>query len=218
MPSTPRRALVVIDVQNDYVDGTLPIEFPAVQVSLANIGKAMDAARQAAIPVVVVETALPAGAPMFAQGTRGAELHEVVRARSWDHRVSKTFPSAFVGTDLGDWLRQRDIDTVAIAGYMTHNCDYTTALHALDAGLAVEFLSDASGSLPYENRAGSASAEEIHRAFTVVLQTRFAAVLSTAEWLDVMRTGAVPERDSIFASNQRARKVMHQPAGSSWSA
>ena len=165
----------------------------------------------------MVETALPAGSPMFAQGTRGAELHEVVRVRSWDHRVIKSFPSAFVGT-ISAIGRHHDVDTVAIAGYMTHNCDYTTALHALDAGLAVEFLSDASGSLPYENRAGSASAEEIHRAFTVVLQSRFAAVLSTAEWLDVVRTGAVPERDSIFASNQRARKVMHQPAGLSWSA
>jgi nicotinamidase-related amidase len=31
---TPRRALVVIDVQNEYVTGNLPIEYPAIDSSL----------------------------------------------------------------------------------------------------------------------------------------------------------------------------------------
>jgi nicotinamidase-related amidase len=208
MSQNPRRALVVIDVQNDYdVDGNLPIEYPDVHVSLANIGKAMDAARAANIPVIVVQTVAPAGAPMFADGTAGVELHPVVASRAHDHLVVKRLPSAFAGTDLGEWLQERRIDTLAVAGYMTHNCDYTTALHAGDAGLAVEFLSDASGSVPYANRAGRASAEEIHRAFTVVLQSRFAAVLSTDEWVAALRTGTEPERDSIYASNQRARQL-----------
>jgi nicotinamidase-related amidase len=40
MPTnTPHRALIVIDVQNDYVDGTLPIEHPRIDVSLANVGE-----------------------------------------------------------------------------------------------------------------------------------------------------------------------------------
>src|SRR5476649_600514 len=51
----PRRALLVIDVQNEYVTGDLPIEFPDVQTSLANIARAMDAARDAGIPIVVVQ-------------------------------------------------------------------------------------------------------------------------------------------------------------------
>ncbi|WP_245464901.1 hypothetical protein [Mesorhizobium sp. M1E.F.Ca.ET.045.02.1.1] len=39
---------------------------------------------------------------------------------------------------------------------------------------------------------------------SVVLQSRFAAVLKTAEWIDCLRTGTLPERDTIHASNQRA--------------
>jgi hypothetical protein len=39
---------------------------------------------------------------------------------------------------------------------------------------------------------------------TIILQSRFAAVLKTAEWIDCLKTGALPERDTIFASNQRA--------------
>ncbi len=61
---TLRRALVVIDVQNEYFPGGgLPIEYPPVEQSLPNITRAMDAARAAGIPVVVVRHHAPQGAP-----------------------------------------------------------------------------------------------------------------------------------------------------------
>lgn len=118
--------------------------------------------------------------------------------------MRKRLPSAFTGTDLGDWLRARGIDTLVVTGYMTHNCSDTTIKHAFDAGLQVEFLMDASGSVPYANRAGTASAEEIHRVFAVVEQSRCAAVLTTAEWIACVREGRLPERDTIHGSHQRA--------------
>lgn len=205
MANKSSRALLVIDVQNDYAGGKLPIEYPPVELSLANIGRAMDAAKAASIPVVAVQNVNPETAPFMAEGTPGADLHEVVASRGWDHYVRKNMPGAFTGTGLEAWLRERGIDTIAIVGYMTHNCDLSTAVQALHAGFSVEFLSDATGSLPYANRAGSASAEEIHRVTLVVMQSRFAAVISTGEWLDTVSTGAVPERDTIYGSNQRAR-------------
>lgn len=74
-----RRALIVIDVQNEYVTGNLPIEFPDILLSLSNIGRAMDAARDAGIPIIVVQQLAPAGSPVFAPGSNGWELHEVDR-------------------------------------------------------------------------------------------------------------------------------------------
>lgn len=202
--SKPRRALVVVDVQNEYETGGLRIEYPPVADSLRNIGKAMDAAHAAGVPVVVVQQSSPAGEPLFATGSRGWELHEVVASRPRDHYLRKLLPSAFAGTDLREWLASRDIDTVAVVGYMTHNCNDTTIKHAFDAGLQVEFLMDASGSVPYANRAGLATAEEIHRVFAVVEQSRFAAVLGTDEWITHLAAGTLPERDTIHASHQRA--------------
>jgi hypothetical protein len=74
-------------------------------------------------------------------------------------------------------------------------------------GFAVELLADATGSLPYANCAGSASAEEIHRVMTVVMQSRFASVMSTEEWIEALATGVQPKRDNIFSSNQQARRM-----------
>jgi len=205
MSPQPRRALLVIDVQNEYVTGDLPIEYPPVQSSLANIGSAMDAARAADIPVIVVQNSALAGSPVFAKGSPGWQLHEVVAGRPHSHYIEKTLPSAFASTDLADWLAAHAIDTLVVVGYMTHNCDDSTVKHALHAGLAVEFLSDAAGALPYENRAGQATAEEIHRVFTVVMHSRFAAVATTNEWIAAVSTGQPLPRGNIYFSNRQAR-------------
>ncbi|AMB85915.1 isochorismatase [Pseudomonas agarici] len=204
MSHAPRRALIVIDVQNEYVSGNLLIEYPPIDASLANIGKAIDTANAVGIPVVVVQNDSPIDSPLFAIGSSGWALHPVVGSRAHDHLIHKTLPSAFADTDLGQWLAARNIDTLSVVGYMTHNCDASTIFEATHRGLAVEFLSDASGSLPYANAAGQASAEEIHRVFSVVFHTRFAAVVSTAQWQCAVNDGVALSRSSIPASNQQA--------------
>lgn len=203
MSHPTRRALIVIDVQNEYFSGGLPIEYPDPQASLANIGLAMDSATAYAVPVLVVQQSAPAGAPIFAPGTHGWELHESVARRPRSHLIDKQMPSAFTGTGLVDWLETHAIDTLTVVGYMTHNCVASTVFEALHRGLKVEVLHDATGALPYANRAGSASAKSIHEAFHVVFQSRFAAVMGTAEWLAHLAAGSAPERDSILASNRR---------------
>ena len=143
MPSPPRRAIA--STQNEYVTGGLRIEYPPLMVSLANIGLAMDAARAAGVPVVVVQNRAPAGAQLFAHESDGWQLHPAVASRPHSHRVEKTLPSAFAHTDLGQWLTHHEVDTLAIAGYMTHNCNAATAFEAMHRGMTVEFLSDATG-------------------------------------------------------------------------
>lgn len=207
MSTAPRRALIVIDVQNEYFDGgRLPIEYPPVAQSLPNILRAMDAAHAAGIPVVVVQHHAPQGAPVFQADAPNGQLHPEVARRHRDHLVTKATPSAFTGTDLAQWVADQGVNTLTIVGYMTHNCDASTAFEALHRGLAAEFLADATGALPYENAAGHASAEEIHRVFSVVLQSNFAAVASTEAWLAAVQAGQALPKDNVVASNQRGRE------------
>jgi nicotinamidase-related amidase len=168
MSIAPRHALIVIDVQNEYFTGNLQIEYPPSSQSLANIGRVMDAATAAGVPVIVIQQHSPADSPAFASGSDGWRIHEAVEKRHRDAFFQKPLPSAFSGTGLADWLEAHDINTLTVVGYMTHNCNDTTIKHAFDRGLDVEFVHDASGSVSYANRAGYASAEEIHRVFSVV--------------------------------------------------
>jgi len=210
MSSPPRRALLVVDVQNEYVTGGLRIEFPPIGHTLSNIGRAMDAARRHRVPVVVVQNRAAADAPLFAHGSPGWELHPTVADRPRDHWIEKSLPSAFAGTDLAAWLDLRRIDTVTVAGYMTHNCDASTIMDGVHRGLAMEFLRDASGAVSYRNAAGEARAEDIHRVFGVVLHSRFAAVADTDDWIAAVGAGQALPRASIRASQLAAQVT---PAG-----
>lgn len=188
---TANRALLVIDVQNEYFTGRLPVTHPAG--SLPRILEAMDAARRAGIPVAVVQhTAPQPDSAVFRRGSPEWQLHRDVADRPRDVLVEKRLPGSFTGTDLEAWLRTRGIDTVTIAGYMTQMCCDTTARQALHLGLGVEFLSDATGTLDVANAAGRVTAEELHRAILVTQQMRFSTVLTAAEW--AARLEGAPDR------------------------
>ena len=201
---TQKRALLIIDVQNEYFTGNLRIEYPDVDQSLANICNAMDAARAAGIAVVVVQHVGPETSPIAGRGSKGAELHPSIAKRYRDVLIEKNMTSALNGTVLGAWLSEREIDTLTVVGYITHNCVTATALQAAKEGWRVELLHDACGSVSYANAVGSATAEEIHRIFTVVLHTGFAAVATTGQWLSAIKNGEALVADNIFHSNQRA--------------
>lgn len=182
MTENPKRALLVIDVQNEYFTGRLPITHPAG--SLANVLSAMDAARAHEVPVVAIQHASPQpDASVFRRGCSEWELHPEVAARPHDVLIHKSLPGSFTGTELETWLRERGVQTVVIAGYMTQMCCDTTARQAMHLGFEVEFLSDATGTLAIKNEAGEVSAEELHRAILVTQQLRFSHVMKTSDWI-----------------------------------
>lgn len=203
--SYPRRALLVIDVQNEYVSGALPIAYPPLTTSLPNIAAAMDAAHAAGVPVLVVQHVDEADSPVFAAGSLGVQLHETVADRPRDLLLTKQTVSCFASTDLGRRLDDLGVDTLTIAGYMTQHCDESTARDAADRGLIVEVLADATGALPLATPSGEISAQALHETSLLVLHSGFAAVVTTNEWTaavaaDVPTTGA-----DFWASTEPAR-------------
>jgi len=182
MPDKAKRALLVIDVQNEYFTGKLPVSYPTG--TLSNILSSMDAARSHDVPVVAIQHAAPQpDSSVFRRGSQEWELHPEIAARKHDVLIDKSLPGSFTGTPLESWLRERGIDTVVVSGYMTQMCCDTTARQALHLGFNVEFLSDATGTLDIQNEAGKVSGEELHRAILVTQQMRFSEVLPTSEWI-----------------------------------
>lgn len=181
-----KRALLVIDVQNEYFTGMLPVCYP--ENTLPNVLATVQEAQALNIPVIVIQhTLLTQDAKAFVKGTKGWELIDEIKDIKYDHYIEKNFPSSFVGTDLEEWLHAHNIDTVVISGYMTQFCCDTTARYAYHLGFNVEFLSDATATLAFENKAGKVTAEELHRAILVVQASRFSNVLSTQEWIQIVR-------------------------------
>jgi len=189
--TAPRRALVVVDVQQEYFDGPLEVQHPPREDSLARVVDAVRAAVAHDVPVVVVQHEGPAGSPVFATGSAGAALHPDVEAvlPSSAQRMTKELGSVFAGTGLAGRLREQGVDTVTLAGYMTNNCILASAVEAEGLGLTAEVLSDASGAVSLANEAGEAPAAVVHATLMVLLQSNFAAVATTAGWSAAVAAG-----------------------------
>lgn len=173
-----RRALILIDVQQQYFSGPLEIQYPPHQASLPMIGRAVDAATAAGIPIAAIQHSAGEGAPVFAPGTAEFELHPEIEGRrtaAWKG-VVKQYGSVYAGTDLTGWLRQHNIDTVTLAGYMTNNCVLASAVEAEFLGFNTEVLSDATGAINIANEAGFADAQTVHTTLMALLNSNWAAV------------------------------------------
>jgi hypothetical protein len=97
-------ALLVIDVQNEYFTGRLPVTFP--EGSLNNILRAMDHAACVGMPVAVIQhSAAGKDSPTFQKGSEGWKLHPEIELRWRDILIEKSQPGSFTGTGLEKWLR-----------------------------------------------------------------------------------------------------------------
>jgi len=97
---------------------------------------------------------------------------------------SAMFGRTDAGVTLEPWLRERGIGELLITGIRTEQCCETTTRHASDLGFGVRYVSDATLTFPMRTRGGrEVSAQEIREHTELVLDGRFAQVVSTADAL-----------------------------------
>jgi nicotinamidase-related amidase len=118
---------------------------------------------------------------LFVAGTPAWELHDDVASRPHVAVVDKSLPGSFTGTELDDVLAQHDVDSLVIAGWMTHMCVDSTTRQAMHRGLDVTVLSDATGTIDVSDDLPAAL---VHRVEIGVLGDGFARLSTTAAWVD----------------------------------
>jgi nicotinamidase-related amidase len=200
--TTPRRALILVDVQQEYFSGPLEIQYPAHRDSLPKITAAVDAATSAGIPIAVIQHSSGGDAPVFNPTMPGFALHPEIASRQspgWK-TVTKQFGTVFAGTDLLDWLRESNVDTITLVGYMTNNCIIASAAECETHALAAEVLSDATGAINIANAAGFADARSVHTTLMTVLNSNFAAVAPTDAWTAALVAGFALPKDDLGSS------------------
>ncbi len=174
-------ALVVIDAQNEYVTGQLPVE--GIETALNNIAALLVRARKAGSPVIHIqhEAAKPGG--LFDADANGSKIHGKAKPLPSEAIITKGLPNAFAKTDLGAQLTKLGCNTVVLTGFATHMCVSATARAALDLGYRAIVISDATGTraLPSplsEDRDIDASI--VHETALAELADRFATVLPSS--------------------------------------
>jgi len=154
------RALLIVDVQNDFCEGGRLAVAGAAGVAAA-ISRHLD---DTAYDVVVATrdyhrdpgghfSATPDYVDSWPEhcviGTSGAELHPALDAGRlqavFDKGEHAAAYSGFeghgaAGTSLADWLRERGVDDVDVVGIATDHCIRATALDAVANGLWTRVL------------------------------------------------------------------------------
>lgn len=139
LPATTT-ALVLIDVQQAlFHPAPRPHEADAV---IARIHALAARARAAGVPVLWVQHETTPG-QRLAQGSLGWALADGLQVDAADVRIRKTTPDSFLRTGLADWLAQRGITRLVVAGYASEFCVDTTTRRAAALGLAVTLAADA---------------------------------------------------------------------------
>ena len=139
------KALLVIDIQNDYFPGgAFPLWQP--EAALENVLGAVARAQAQGIPVVLVQHVAeprPGEAPIFTRGTPGVELHPRLRAAAPEAPVvAKAYADGFHQTTLAATLRGLGVTELLVAGMMTHNCVTHTAISKAAEAYDVTMLQD----------------------------------------------------------------------------
>lgn len=94
--------------------------------------------------------------------------------------------NAFTDTGLDFWLRKNKIDHLLMTGIRTEQCCETTARVASDLFYKVSFITDATLTFDMQHPFSSITytADEIKQRTELVLQDRFANILTTSAFID----------------------------------
>nr|GMD38745.1 probable inactive nicotinamidase At3g16190 isoform X1 [Ipomoea batatas] len=140
-------ALLVIDMQNDFILPGGPMHVAGGQAIVPNVIKAVEVARNRGIPIIwVVREHDPSGrdAELFrrhlyspgkpkptSKGSVGAELVDGLVIKEGDYKLVKTRFSAFFNTNLHSYLQSNGITSLVITGVQTPNCIRQTVFDAV---------------------------------------------------------------------------------------
>jgi nicotinamidase-related amidase len=173
-------AVVIIDAQNEYVTGKLPLA--GVDAALTQIAALLEASRAAKAPVIHIAQRGRSGG-LFDPESPSFKFAAQAAARPGETVIEKTLPNAFAKTTLHDALQTTGRKALVIAGFMTHMRISATARSAVDHGYGVTIASDAvaTRSLPDPLGGADLPASDVHRVALAELADRFATIARVAD-------------------------------------
>lgn len=199
-------ALIVVDMQEDFVNPGNPMCVPEAYRQVPRIKTLIEGCRELGIPVLFTEHSIaedcaadfyefwePIASGAIKEGMPATRVYRGLDPQPTDRiiNVKHTYDS-FAGTDLDYVLRSRGVKTVIICGTLTNFCCESTARTAYFLNYHVVFGSDV-------NATDSALA---HEATIRTMRRGFARVLDHRTILEVLQSG-----DEVYAEAIAARSA-----------
>lgn len=178
-PPLHESVVVVIDAQNEYVDGSLAL--PGVRPALERIAALLQRARKVGAPIIHVRHLGRAGSLFDPDAPRGA-IADPVKPAGGETVIGKKLPNSFAGTELQKAIEATGRRNIVACGFMTHMCVSSTVRAALDLGYRsiVPASATATRDLPDAVTGATLPAAAIQSASLSALSDRFATIVGDA--------------------------------------
>jgi ureidoacrylate peracid hydrolase len=179
-------ALIVVDVQNDFVSpegsaGKRGEDVGAAMAMIPNLTGLIDQARRVGLTIIYIRTthsewtdtaswiyrtSQKSGLSTCREGSWGAEFYDGIAPLPSERVVIKHRYSAFINTDLNTVLKARGIQSVLVCGVATNVCVETTARDGYMYDYYVTMIDDCSAA--YDAKLHMSTLENIRRHFGLV--------------------------------------------------
>ena len=180
-------ALIVVDVVRGFTDPSCPLGSEADEVVDANV-RLMNAFHDTNLPVVLTTVIYRDDQQASVFRARIPALNLLTPESEWvlfdsrlpvapgDLQLEKRHASSFHGTELDEWLRNQEVDSVVVTGLTTSGCVRATAVDGLQNNYRVVVPREACGDRD----------EQAHEANLYDLNAKYADVLSLEDTLALL--------------------------------
>jgi nicotinamidase-related amidase len=166
--SSKKIALLIIDMQNDFVLEDAPFRVKGALDAVGNMEKVLQYFRKNNFPIFhvirihredgcdveITRKDIFLKTPFAVEGSKGAEIVDELKPMPKEYVIRKNRMSAFLNTDIDLILKRLDIEDVVVIGVQTPNCIRATAFDAVAYDYNAWLVEDAV----------AAQTKEIHRA------------------------------------------------------
>jgi nicotinamidase-related amidase len=183
------KALVIVDIQNDYFPGG-KMELEGSEAASLKARTLLTAFRGRRLPILHMQhVSVRPGATFFLPDTEGVKIHPNVAPAEGETIVRKHFPNGFRDTALLEHLKKAGVQELVIAGMMTHMCIDATTRTASDFGFKCFLAHDACATRALAFGDKKIPAELVHYAFLSALNGAYASVQAAQELANAAAAG-----------------------------
>ena len=158
-----KMAVLIMDYQNRQL-GSFSEGFRKEILGKAN--EVLAEARDRGIPVIYIEV-------VRGERTPDGEIHHDITPKAGEVVLTKSRTGPFSTTELGEVLKKRGVETLAVMGISTSGCVLTTVRWASDIDYKLVVLSDCCADQD----------DEVHRVLMEKLFPRQATVMTSQQFL-----------------------------------
>ena len=168
-------ALIMVDCQNTYRRGVM--QLTNVESAIIEAQKLLQIARDLKVPIIHIQHDAGVGTPYDVTAEIG-QISAEVAPRNGENVITKNYPNAFIATPLEAQLKALGIESLVLAGFMTHMCINSTARGAFNLGFKPTVVASACATRSLIGANGKpVDAQTMHDSALAAVRDLFAVVV-----------------------------------------